>query len=299
MKNIQYINSFFILLVLFASCSSDDSSSVEEQIPQTRVKTINENDINFYDVEYKDDGKIATINKSGSGNSSITYAYNTQNLPIQKGEASYEYNAQGKLSKITTSDYTTEITYDQEGKIVLEEAVANTYNLDKTFKYNTEGQLIEIAEHFISNNSGLAPYKKYIITYTSNGSIAEILERQSIDDFTYVDKFESKFGYDDKKNPLLNLHENSGGKEGLSYYMGVLSFHTNSITNLPPSLYFYGKNNLLFHTRTDLDDNKQYKTTYQHQYNQDGYPETTTKTIFNPNSQNSTELIYDWTYEKK
>ena len=114
----------------------------------------------------------------------------------------------------------------------------------------------------------------------------------------YTDRFEIKFGYDDKKNPLLNIQQNTEGNQGLAHYMGILSSHTNSLTNLSPNLYFYGKNNILFSTRTDLNNNKQYKTTYQHQYNEDGYPDTTTIIRINPNSQNSIELIYEWTYEK-
>lgn len=299
MKRTYYITSLCLIITLFISCGSDDDSSTKESlVGQIRVKAINENNINSYDLVYNQDGRIANIDVSGNQNSNIIYMYNAQNQPIQKGSTTYEYNAQGTVSKIITPSYTSEITYNQKGEIVLEESVENTYNIDRTFKYNNSGQLIEIAEHFISNNSGLAPYTKYFISHNSNNNISEILIRISNDDMVYTDRFEIKFGYDDKKSPLLNLQQNIGSNQGISDYMGILSFYTNSLTNLPPSLYFYGKNNILFYTRTDLNNNQQYKATYQHQYNEDGYPEITTITRINTNSQNSTELIYEWTYEK-
>ncbi len=290
------------MLLLLISCGSDDDAPapVEETAePQIRVRTINENDVNFYEVFYGQDGRISNINSTGNQNANIPYAYNAQSQPTLKGGTIYEYNTEGNLGKITSSNYTAEITYGQEGRMVLEEAATAVYTLNKTFKYNPQGQLIEIDANFNSNSSGLVSFTRYLFTYDSTGNIIETLVRESNDDLVYTDRYTIKFAYDDKKNPLLNLHQNSGGAEGVSHYMEILRFHTDAITFLEPSLYFYGKNNLLLYTRTDLTDNKQYRTTYQHQYNDDGYPEVTTITQFNPNSQTSNEIFYDWTYEKK
>ncbi|WP_299434569.1 hypothetical protein [uncultured Aquimarina sp.] len=300
MKYTKKLTKLCILLLLLTSCNSDDDSSGIEQ-SQIRVKVINANNIYTYDVAYNEDGRISSIDKNSTGGTiTILYAYNAQNQPTQKGEALYTYNSVAKLSTITTPTYTSNLTYDSEGKIALEEVVASNYTIDRTFTYNTQGLPIEVLQHFVSNTIGIAPYKKYLITYNNNDNITKVLEKQSSDNITYVDRWESKYGYDNKNSPILNLHENTGGNFGLSYHIGILhSYGGNYVLTETPYLYKYSKNNLLFYTRTDLNNNKEYKTTYEYQYNEDGYPDITTLTIFNPNSQTSDEIIYTWTYEKK
>lgn len=300
MERTKNLAKICIFLLLLTSCNSDDDSSGIGQL-QVRVKSINANDVYTYDVAYNEDGRVSSIDKNSTGGTTtIQYAYNAQNQPTQKGEALYTYNAEGKLSTITTPDYTSDLTYDYEGKIVLEEVVASNYTIDRTFAYNAQGLPIEVLQHFVSNTIAIAPYKKYLITYNSNGNITKVLEKQSSDNITYVDRWESKYGYDNKNNPILNLHENIGGNFGLSYYIGILhSYGGNYVLTETPYLYKYSKNNLLFYTRINLNNNKEYKTTYEYQYNEDGYPDITTLTIFNPNSQTSDEITYTWAYEKK
>lgn len=302
MRNLIILST---LLMLLPSCSSNDDSTAEEEqnTTQTRVKAININGNLFYNMVYNEKSRIATITiKSGSGiTSSTIYTYNEQNQPTKKGEAIYTYNAEGRPNTITTSNYTTDLTYNQAGKLLTEEVVTNhSYSINRTFIYDAQNLLTEIKEHHIANNTGSTPYRKFIITYNNNANITKVVEKWSFDNTTYTDRFETTFGYDDKNNPLLNLQLNTGGNQGISHYMGVLHHYgSNSILFSESRLYFYGKNNPIFSTRTDLNDNKKYKTTYEHQYNIDGYPIITTETIFNPNSQTSDEIKYAWTYEKK
>ena len=301
MKNLIILST---LLMLLSSCSSDDDSTIEEEqnTTQTRVKAININGNLFYDMVYNDKSRITAINiKNASGTASTIYTYNEQSQPKKKGEAIYTYNAEGRVSTITTSKYSIDQTYNEEGQIEQEIVVASNNNsLDsRVFAYNTQGQITEIKEQHISTNTGIAPYQKFIITYNNNANITKVVEKRSFNDTTYKDSFETTFGYDDKNNPLLNLQLNTGGNQGISHYMGVLHHFGDNHLPSEPRLYFYNKNNILFSARTNLNNNKTYKTTYEHQYNVEGYPIITTQTIFNPNSQTSDTIKYAWTYEKQ
>ncbi|WP_271783234.1 hypothetical protein [Aquimarina algiphila] len=305
MTNLKYISWCILFIFLFTACSSDDDTGVNQPQNKIRVSTIKEifedGSSANYDITYNDDGNITSIKRTANSGSNIaSILYNDQGQFTQKGGVIYNYNEDGLLSEIIGSNYTSEITYNAQGQLFEEEtSVDDQYTLKRTFSYNSNGQLTTVDEYFVyTTPSGAAPYRKHLISYDNNGNGIKAVGTTSVDGTTYTDRYTSTFSYDDKKNPLLIMHESSGGKAGLSYSMDILNFYTGSLLGDTPIHRYYGKNNML--SRTTIINNEEYKQTFQHNsYNEDEYPLSTTLTVFGTNGQISGEVVYEWGYEKK
>lgn len=112
----------------------------------------------------------------------------------------YEYNYQGKLSKVSSPLY-------QNGVIAGEA----WYNL---YEYNQTGQLVRISNFNANLNTGFLNLKNYVYTYSANG----LKERESVE-YPQINSSEyTQYFYEEKKLIKAEKYNNRGILENYTVY---------------------------------------------------------------------------------
>ncbi len=253
-KLIKIITCLSILLSL--SCSSDSSNNELElnEMYIKSYKTVNAPSPGFYDAffEYKNGYLI-----NGTG-------FNAMG-------GTFQYDSSGKLITRQTGDKIYSYLYDNQGRLIKQLRNGTNDNITLTYDSNkitiTEsydfinGRSIEVSEIYLDNKSQIIKVKRitpsssyeYMLqeySYDDNGNITQLSYKENTNlDPDLIIKYE----YDNKKNPFYTAFKKLYKS---IYYLecrkGIPNYKHMGIT--PNNMTVYGS------------------STYDHKYNDKGYP---------------------------
>jgi YD repeat-containing protein len=240
----------FISFVLF-SCRKEDSPN--QQGSQLKMVSVRSGDSIFY-RSFQYDGQNRVIAMFDSNNNGFK-----QNFSIN-------YDAQGKISKVTEGENTWTFEFDDKGRIIKKTRFnANQQKsvVENTYAYDDNGR---VAADSVYNYWTNEVYSFVSYSYDQSGNVAESLMKDKESGSLLV---EMQSDYDNHPNPLFGIT--------------VARYFMNSGYEIPP-----GKNNLL---KVTYDDGTIVNYTYE--YYSNGLPKKRSE------SDNSDPLVTytDYYYE--
>ncbi|QCX39717.1 hypothetical protein FF125_15160 [Aureibaculum algae] len=270
-----------ILVLTIFSCNKDDDAPIEERVRLIAYSV----GANEYDLRYNEDGFLTRY-----GSSDIIY--NVDNKIVQNGSARYEYNGQGRVSKVIRSNRETTIVYNNMGLMATFNTVYNSTDRSKTtFEYDSQNRLTTLIEE----NFDASRYYKITLTYDTKDNIVQYLIEYSLDGISYTEYSVSNYTYDNIRNPNYNVLTKTGNSSVISVFPFISYLQIGNIIAYD-AVFYTSKNNLL--SSNSIYSSGSSNRTYEYVYDENSYPISVEieYTVTEEPDRNNTSYK-TWTYE--
>ena len=267
LSNIYKTVGFVLILLLLSSCSKDDENSGASYHSMTRE--IAESGGYFWHLDQYDDNKsnFHSSMLSVRNEKLLRYEYNTTSNQYELENTTDRYKTiilEDGLWKEKDDDYLSNLTYDNEGDLVIqtreatvvvafqrEDVTGRKIELEKDFSFETEAVFSEGSYRYDYELIDYDPHKYYKVGYYNDG----YYDPRS-DEWIEIDE-NSNYEYRSQEQSYVDFNEfigvNGIGSKDDGWYN--YSYENNISEQVYGNLYFTDSNNVLLENWTDSKNN--------------------------------------------
>ncbi|MBJ2173227.1 hypothetical protein JBL43_03205 [Aureibaculum sp. A20] len=281
MKTFENIILTILAITLFSCSKNDDAPRIENV--RLIAYSIGANE---YDLRYNDDGFLTRYK-------SLDVIYNGDNKIIQNGSFRYEYNGQGRVSKVTRTNRETTIVYNNSGLMATFNTVFRSTDRSKsTFEYDSQDRLTTIVEKGLDNTV----YYKITLAYDAKDNIVQYLIEQTRDGLTYTELNVTNYTYDNKNNPNYNVLTKTGNTSVINMFPFISYLQIGNYAS--DAVFYNSKNNVLSSNSIYSDGSYNRINDYDYVYDENSYPISVEIEYTYPDEpERNTTSYKTWTYE--
>ncbi len=297
----MFRKSFGILLLtlLISSCSEENLSLSDENIrvAQLRFKSAGSSAFEEYNFEYNSDNRISKIS---IGNSEVTYEYDA-NGRLSKGQKyRYFYNDFGAIWKAIplVGNDSIIIEYNSQQQAVLKTHFIDDYKQITTYNY-TNNKLSETYDYI--EQDGERVFNSFRFSYTyDNRDVVQVSFKNFDQDDVLVSEGVQSYSYLDSPNPIKLIQEAFNIEADLSFidlssFFPGLTITLGDIITLPYRT--FPMNNIESIQSVEGNPNaNSFQINYSYETQETGYP-VYIKTDYSDTFGRTGTTEYFWEYE--